>query len=263
MSNATPDSFERAEKRDESNVPTAAMLLIGNELLSGRTQDANLAFIADKMVERGIRLLEARVIADIPEDIIKGVNELRARYTYVFTTGGIGPTHDDITADCVAQAFGVELPINEEARSILLAYYKNRDIDLNADRLRMARIPVGATLIDNPVSAAPGFRMENVFVFAGVPRIMQAMLHAVLPQLGTGPVVHSISVTCNLGEGTLAGAFRTLQEQHPAIDLGSYPGKSVELSKVSLVARGTDVEELETVRQSLQQMIVDLGGQEL
>ena len=260
MSIATPDSIECAEKRDVSDAPTAAMLLIGNELLSGRTQDANLAYLAGKLVGRGIRLLEARVIADLPEDI---VNELRARYTYVFTTGGIGPTHDDITADCVAQAFGVELPVNEEAKNILLEYYKTRDIDMNADRLRMARIPVGATLIDNPVSAAPGFRMENVFVFAGVPRIMQAMLDKVLPQLGCGPVVHSISVACNLAEGTLAGALRALQERHPAIDLGSYPGKSGELSKVSLVARGTDVDELETVRQALQQMIADLGGREL
>lgn len=260
---ATRDPSEHAEPREDRDAPTAAMLLIGNELLSGRTQDANLAFVAGKLVERGIRLLEARVIADIPEDIVKGVNELRARYTYVFTTGGIGPTHDDITADCVAQAFGVELPINDEARRILLEYYQARDIEINADRLRMARIPVGATLIDNPVSAAPGFRMQNVFVFAGVPRIMQAMLNSVLSQLGTGPVVHSISVACNLGEGTLAGAFRALQEQHPAIDLGSYPGKSGDLSRVSLVARGTDVDELETVRQALQQMIVDLGGQEL
>ena len=263
MSIATPDSAECAEKLDVSDAPTAAMLLIGNELLSGRTQDANLAYLAGKLVERGIRLLEARIIADIPEDIVKGVNELRARYTYVFTTGGIGPTHDDITADCVAQAFGVELPVNEEAKNILLEYYKTRDIEMNADRLRMARIPVGAMLIDNPVSAAPGFRMKNVFVFAGVPRIMQAMLDKVLPQLGCGPVMHSISVACNLGEGTLAGELRALQERHPAIDLGSYPGKSGELSKLSLVARGTDVDELETVRQALQQMIADLGGREL
>lgn len=263
MSIATPDSIKHADKHAEPDAPTAAMLLIGNELLSGRTQDTNLAWLAGKMVERGIRLLEARVIADIPEDIVKGVNELRARYTYVFTTGGIGPTHDDITADCVAQAFGVELPVNEEAKNILLEYYKTRDIDMNADRLRMARVPVGASLIDNPVSAAPGFRIENVFVFAGVPRIMQAMLDAVLPQLGTGPVVHSISVTCDLAEGTLASALRALQQQHPDVDLGSYPGKSGELSKVSLVARGTNVEELGTVRRALRQMIADLGGREL
>jgi molybdenum cofactor synthesis domain-containing protein len=260
---ATPGSTELTDNRPTSEVPTAAVLLIGNELLSGRTQDTNLAWIAGKMVAQGIRLLEARVIADIPDDIVKAVNELRARYTYVFTTGGIGPTHDDITADCIAQAFGVDLPINEQAKSILLEYFKARDIEPNADRLRMARIPVGASLVDNSVSAAPGFRMENVFVFAGVPRIMQAMLESVLPQLGTGPIVHSVSVACNLGEGTLAAALRSLQECHPAVDLGSYPGKTGELSKVSLVARGTDVEELETVRQALQQMIVELGGLEL
>ncbi|WP_088921683.1 competence/damage-inducible protein A [Granulosicoccus antarcticus] len=262
MTTELPGSSKLSDTSGDTQVPTAAVLLIGNELLSGRTQDSNLAYIANALVARGIRMLEARVIADVPEEIVSAVNALRARYTYVFTTGGIGPTHDDITADCVAQAFGVDLPVNEQAKSILLDYFKSRDIEPNEDRLRMARIPVGASLVDNPVSAAPGFRMENVFVFAGVPRIMQSMLDSVLPQLASGPIVHSVTVGCNLGEGAIASALRALQERHPAIDLGSYPGKSGVLSRVSLVARGTDVDELETVRLALQSMVAELGGSE-
>lgn len=243
-------------------VPTAAVLLIGNELLSGRTQDVNLAYIAKALVVKGIRLQEARVIPDVPEVIVTSINELRRRHTYLFTTGGIGPTHDDITADCVAEAFGVDLPINPEARAVLLDYFKARDVEVNEDRMRMARIPQGAVLVDNPVSAAPGFRMDNVFVFAGVPRIMQAMLDSVIPQLAAGPVVHSITVSCNLGEGTVASALRALQERHPSVDIGSYPGKHGELFRLSLVARGIDAEELDSVRRELQDLIRACGGQE-
>lgn len=241
--------------------PTAAVLLIGNELLSGRTKDINLPHIAESLVARGIRLNEARVIADVPQAIVAAVNELRASHDYVFTTGGIGPTHDDITADCVAEAFGVDLPINPRARAILQTFCDEREIELNDDRLRMARIPEGASLIDNPVSAAPGFRMDNVFVMAGVPRIMQAMLASILPDLRTGPVMHSVSVGCDLGEGTVASALRALQEAHPDVDIGSYPGKTGQLGRLSLVARGTDKAELEEVRQALMQMISALGGQ--
>lgn len=241
--------------------PTAAVLLIGNELLSGRTKDINLAHIAESLVGRGIRLLEARIIADIPQAIVTALNELRANHDYVFTTGGIGPTHDDITADCVAEAFGVDLPINPEARAVLQAFCDEREIELNEDRLRMARIPTGASLIDNPVSAAPGFRMDNVFVMAGVPRIMQAMLASILPDLRTGPIMHSISVGCDLGEGTVASALRALQEAHPAVEIGSYPGKTGQLGRLSLVARGTDEAELDVVRQALTEMVSALGGQ--
>lgn len=242
-----------------SVAPTAAVLLIGNELLSGRTQDSNLAYIAKKMVEKGIRLREARVISDTPEVIVQTLNELRSRYTYVFTTGGIGPTHDDITADCVAEAFGVELPINPEAESVLMAYFKERDIEPNADRLRMARIPVGASLVDNSVSAAPGFQMENVFVFAGVPRIMQAMLDSVLPRLAEGDVVHSVTVLCHLGEGTIASSLRDIQARYPDVDVGCYPGKMSGDIKLSLVARGTDESELENVKAALEKMVSDLS----
>lgn len=240
--------------------PTAAVLLIGNELLSGRTQDTNLAYIAKRMVERGIRVKEARVISDTPEVIVSSVNEMRQRYTYVFTTGGIGPTHDDITADCVAEAFGVSLPINAEAKAILLAYFAERDIKVNEDRLRMARIPEGASLVENAVSAAPGFQLENVFVFAGVPRIMQAMLDSVLDRLDEGQVLHSITVLCQLGEGTIASALRALQRQYPDVDIGSYPGKMNEdpSHRLSLVARGTDESQLLQIKIELEKIIADL-----
>ncbi|MFK7852477.1 MAG: competence/damage-inducible protein A [Granulosicoccus sp.] len=240
--------------------PSAAVLLIGNELLSGRTQDSNLNFIAKHMVDKGIRLQEARVIQDDPHVIISSVNELRARYSYVFTTGGIGPTHDDITADCVADAFGVELKIHPEAKARLLAHFKVINVEPNEDRLRMARIPEGASLVDNKVSAAPGFRMDNVFVFAGVPRIMQAMLESVLPMLESGPVIKSVTIVCNLGEGTVASALRELQVSYPAVDLGSYPGKIADRSRLSLVARGADESELSEVEDCLKQMVLALGG---
>jgi len=240
--------------------PTAAVLLIGNELLSGRTQDINLAYIAKRMVAKGIRLQEARMIQDVPEVIINSVNELRARHTYVFTTGGIGPTHDDITADCIAEAFGVSLPIHPEAKARLLAHFKTIGVESNEDRLRMARIPEGASLVDNSVSAAPGFRIHNVFAFAGVPRIMQAMLDSVLPELESGPVLHSVTVISNLGEGAVAAPLRKLQEQYPAVDLGSYPGKVADSFRLSLVARGTDEAQLDQVKIALQQIIVDQGG---
>lgn len=259
--NASSSVLPVSENQAGTPPPSAAVLLIGNELLSGRTKDINLPFIAEALVARGIRLLEARVIADIPPAIVAAVNELRANHDYVFTTGGIGPTHDDITADCVAAAFGVDLPINPEARAILQAFCDERGIELNDDRLRMARIPAGASLIDNPISAAPGFRMDNVFVMAGVPRIMQAMLSSVLPDLRSGPVMHSVSVACDLGEGTVASALRLLQENHPAVEIGSYPGKTGQLGRLSLVARGTDETELEVVRLALETLVTGLGGQ--
>jgi len=236
------------------------MLLIGNELLSGRTQDKNLAHLATALAGRGIRLCEARVIADNEDVIVAAVNELRARYTYVFTTGGIGPTHDDITADCIAKAFGVALPHHPEAKEILLAYFKSRDVEPNDDRLRMARVPEGGSLIRNAISAAPGFRVDNVFVFAGVPKIMQAMLDEVLPQLAQGQLVHNVTVVCNLGEGTLAAPLRALQENHPNVDIGSYPGKDSTGFRVSLVARGVDTDELAIVEAGLIKLIADVGG---
>ena len=244
---------------EADNNPTAAVLLIGNELLSGRTQDTNLAYIAKRMVEKGIRMREARVISDTPDVIVNTLNELRQRYTYVFTTGGIGPTHDDITADCVAEAFNVPLPIHAEAKAILLAYFAERQVEVNDDRLRMARIPEGASLVENSVSAAPGFQIQNVFVFAGVPRIMQAMLDSVLPRLDEGKVLHSVTVLCQLGEGTIASELRNLQARYPDVDIGSYPGKMQDNYRLSLVARGADESQLEHIKVELERLIAQLS----
>ena len=217
---------------------TAALLIIGNEILSGRTRDANLPYIAEKLGVRGIRLAEARVVADNEAEIVAAVNALRARYDYLFTTGGIGPTHDDITAQCVAVAFGVAIERNAEAVALLESHYPPGQ--LNEARLRMATIPVGATLIDNPVSRAPGFRLGNVLVMAGVPKIMQAMLDGVLPALTGGAPVRSRSVAAALAEGTLAGPLSEIQARHPDIDIGSYPYFRAGAFGVSIVLRGTD-----------------------
>ena len=251
----TGDSFA-----PELPAPSAAILLIGNELLSGRTQDTNLAYMAKGLAGHGIRLREAKIIPDEPDIIVAAVNHFRTAHTYVFTTGGIGPTHDDITADCIAEALGVGIDINDEAKQRLLAYWAERGVEPNNDRLRMARIPFGASLIDNPISAAPGFRIQNVHVFAGVPRIMQAMFDSVLPELQRGSVIDSVSVMCDLGEGTIAAPLRALQAKFPAVDLGSYPGKMDGKFSVTLVARSTNKTELETVEQALKQLVQDANG---
>lgn len=245
--------------------PTAAVLLIGNELLSGRTRDSNLSHIGQRLSSRGIRLMEARVIADVPERIVSAVNELRGQYDYLFTTGGIGPTHDDITADCMAEAFGVALPEHPEAARRLREYFASKGIESNADRMRMARIPEGATLVDNPVSIAPGFHFENVFVFAGVPKIMRGMLESVIPTLREGPLIEQVSLLCNLPEGMLATPLRELQADFPDLDIGSYPGQHLasgnEGYRVELVARGTELQRLESVQSQLRLLVEKLGGE--
>lgn len=243
-----------------SPAPSAAIILIGNELLSGRTQDTNLAYMATRLAAHGVQISETRIIPDDESVIIATLNFLRKNNTYVFTTGGIGPTHDDITADCIAKAFGVAIGIHPEAEKILLAYWAERDVKPNEDRLRMARIPEGATLVDNPISAAPGFCMENVYVFAGVPRIMQAMFDSVLPTLQRGAVIDSVSVKCNLGEGTIASPLRALQARYPEVDLGSYPGKMEGKYMVTLVARSVDAAQLDEVGLELVKLVSDAGG---
>jgi len=241
------------------------VLLIGNELLSGRTRDSNLSHIGQRLAEVGVSLQEGRVIADDPERIIASVNELRKVHDYLFTTGGIGPTHDDITADCIADAFEVALPEHPQAAKLLRDYYAAKGIEANADRMRMARIPLGAKLVDNPVSIAPGFRIENVFVFAGVPRIMQAMLESVIPQLRKGAVFEQVSLRCNLPEGVLAAPLRALQNKHAEVDIGSYPGKQFSSgatgAQVELLARGKDALTLEKVHSEMQSMVISLGGE--
>ena len=239
---------------------TAAVLVIGNEILSGRTQDINIAYMAKGLAGHGIRLSEARIIPDIESVIVDTVNILRAEHDYVFTTGGIGPTHDDITADCIARAFGVDIDIHAEAEKRLLAYWKERDIQPNQDRMRMARIPHGAQLIDNPVSVAPGFQQENVYVMAGVPRIMQAMFDSILPTLKQSAVIESISVMCDLGEGDIATPLRALQGRFPDVDLGSYPGRMDGKFRVTLVGRSTDKELLALIDLQLRELVIKAGG---
>lgn len=237
---------------------TACLLIIGNEILSGRTTDANLPYLAKRLNELGIRLKEVRVVSDSEPAIVKAVNETRAEYDYIFTTGGIGPTHDDITSGCVAKAFGVALERHPEAVARLERHYPPGG--LNEARLRMAEIPRGATLIDNPVSTAPGFRIGNVHVMAGVPRIMQAMFEGIAHTLVGGKPALSRSVSCTLGEGILAKGLGEIQNRHPDFDIGSYPYYRIGGFGVSLVARGTDAAELDAIAEEIAQMIRSLGG---
>ncbi len=220
--------------------PTAAVLLIGDEVLSGRTKDKNLGFIADYLTALGIDLKEARVVADDEADIVAAVNALRVRYTYVFTTGGIGPTHDDITSDSMAKAFGVDISHHPEASEILLKHFADIGREPNEARMRMARIPHGASLIYNSVSKAPGFRFENVFVMAGVPKVMNAMMDALAPQLSGGVVVVSRTVRFEGGEGDIAKPLKDIQEKWPMLSVGSYPFESEAGFNTNLVLRGRD-----------------------
>lgn len=202
---------------------SASVLVIGDEILSGRTQDTNSNYIAKKMAEIGIDTSEIRVIPDIKEVIIDSVNELRKKNDYLFTTGGIGPTHDDITAESIALAFGVKIELNESAFSVLKKYYEEIGSPFNEVRQRMARIPVGATLIENPVSKAPGFKIENVFVFAGIPKIMIAMLENSLKFLHKGSIVHSQSVKVDAVEGDIADTLSLMDSEDSDLRIGSYP----------------------------------------
>ncbi|NDE90159.1 MAG: competence/damage-inducible protein A [Alphaproteobacteria bacterium] len=239
---------------------TACVIIIGNEILTGRTQDINLAYIGKKLLEKGVRLLEARVIADIEEAIVAAVNELRAKYDYVFTTGGIGPTHDDITADSIAKAFGVANEVNALARTRLVSYYKGEE-HLNEGRLRMARIPEGASLIDNPVSAAPGFKIGNVHVLAGIPNVMQAMMDSIAPNLQGGPAIKSRTIGCFIGESIIAREMGEIAAQFPELDIGSYPYFRSGGYGLSLVIRGTNTAQLDAVQAALCSLITRHGGE--
>ena len=218
---------------------TAALLIIGDEILSGRTKDKNIGYIAEYLTNIGIDLKEVRVVPDEEPEIIAAVNALRQRYTYLLTTGGIGPTHDDITADCIAKAFGVSIDIDERARAVMLERYKPED--LNEARLRMAHIPAGADLIDNPISKAPGFKLGNVIVMAGVPSIMQAMLDAVAPTLQTGArmIVETLEAE-GLPEGLYAEGLGEVAKAHPGVSIGSYPSFSLTGFRNQIVVRGKD-----------------------
>ena len=220
--------------------PTAAMLVIGDEILSGRTRDANMHYLAGQLTEAGIDLKEVRVVSDDRAAIISAVQVLSEMYDTVFTSGGIGPTHDDITADCIADAFGAGIDVRDDAREILAAHYARAGTELNAARLRMARIPDGATLIDNPVSAAPGFCLGNVHVMAGVPSVFQAMVASVLPTLTGGAPLVSRTLRIDRGEGDIAGPLGTLAEAHPDLSIGSYPFQKDGRYGANVVIRGAD-----------------------
>jgi molybdenum cofactor synthesis domain-containing protein len=239
-------------------IVTACVLIIGNEILSGRTQDTNLAYIATGLNSVGVTLKEARVIADIPEAIIGTVNEVRAAFDYVFTTGGIGPTHDDITSECIAKAFGVPWTLHPEAHQIFLDHYKPGE--LNEARLRMAHTPEGASLIKNAVSRAPGFRMGNVFVMAGIPRVMQAMFDAVKHDLKGGRPMLSRSVSCHLAEGIIAKGLGEIQGRFADLDIGSYPFYRRGEFGTTLVLRGRDSDRLAAGTAEVVTLVRSLGG---
>ena len=241
----------------EADAVTACVLIIGNEILSGRTQDTNLNHIALTLGGWGIQVREARVIPDIEEMIIEAVNHARATYDYVFTTGGIGPTHDDITADCIAAAFDV--PLVEHPEIAALINKRPAPPDVMSSRMRMARVPEGSVLVDNTTGGPPGFRTENVFVMAGIPGVMQAMLASLEGKLHSGPVVRSRSVTAFLGESQIAGPLREIQAQFPGVDLGSYPFFRQDRYGTSLVMRGTNEDLLDEMLTAVKAAIVDAG----
>ena len=236
---------------------TAALMVIGDEILSGRTKDKNIGYIAEYLTAAGIDLREVRVVPDDESEIVAAVNALRARYTYLFTTGGIGPTHDDITADCVAKAFGVPIDVDERAVAMMLQRHKRED--LNEARLRMARIPQGASLVDNPISRAPGFRLGNVIVMAGVPAIMQAMLDSVVPTLVKGTPVTSEAIDASgVPEGLYAAGLKAIAERHPGLAIGSYPSYGPSGFTNQIVVRGRDLDDLGRAVEDIRAHVADL-----
>jgi molybdenum cofactor synthesis domain-containing protein len=220
--------------------PTAAMIVIGDEILSGRTRDSNMHYLAGELTKVGIDLREVRVVSDDAPAIVAAVKALSAAYTHVFTSGGIGPTHDDITADCIAAAFDRTIDVRDDARALLAAHYARTGGELNAARLRMARIPDGASLIDNPVSTAPGFTLENVHVMAGVPTVFQAMVASVLPTLTGGQPLLSQTLRIQRGEGDIAGPLGELAARYPDLSIGSYPYQMNGAYGANIVIRGQD-----------------------
>lgn len=245
---------EQASKK----VVTAGLAIIGNEILSGRTRDANLQYLGEELNALGIRLSEVRVVSDVPAAIVEAVNALRERYDYVFTTGGIGPTHDDITSECIAQAFGLPFGTNPEAYAILESHYPPGE--LTEARLRMTKTPEGAILIENPVSKAPGFQVENVFVLPGVPRIMQAMFQGIRHRLTGGTPMVSRTVTSHVPEGKAGGPLTELQARHPDTEIGSYPFFKDGRPGASIVVRADDPAKADAAAKDVFDMLTSLGG---
>lgn len=243
-----------------SKTVTAAMLAIGDELLSGRTRDKNIGHLASALTLQGIDLKEVRIVSDEQEDIVAAVNALRSRYNYVFTSGGIGPTHDDITADAIAVAFDVSIDHDPRAMKMLSSHYAERDIEFTTARQRMARIPDTADLIANTVSIAPGFILKNVYVMAGVPSVFQAMLEAVLPTLEGGSKMLSTSVECSHGEGTIGDGLGEIQKQHPNTSIGSYPKFDVQTYSTQIVVRSRSQDDVERAVLDVKKMLEALNG---
>jgi len=242
-----------------NEIVTAAILVIGDEILSGRTKDKNIGYIADHLNLIGIHLKEVRIVPDVEDEIVSAVNALRTHYDYLFTTGGIGPTHDDITSDCVAKAFGVRIDVDPRALALMKPYYEKRGIELTPARLRMARLPEGSMLVHNSVSIAPGFMLGNVVVMAGVPSIMQVMLDAATPHLKTGRKMHSVSIDLARPEGEIADMFGAHQKEYPGVSMGSYPAFRDGRPSTQLVLRSVDQELLARAESELRRKLVDLG----
>ena len=243
------------------SIVTAAVLVIGDEILSGRTKDKNIGYIAEYLTNLGIDLKEVRVVADEEDEIVAALNALRSRYTYVFTTGGIGPTHDDITADCVAKAFGVTIDVDPRARKLMEERFAARGVEMNEARLRMARIPAGADLVENKQSGAPGFRIGNVIVMAGVPSIMQAMLDAATPMLQTGVKMLSETVRGDVREGDIGTELGEIAKAHPNVSIGSYPFFDDKSGpNTNLVIRSRDAAHLAAARTDVEAMLTRVRG---
>lgn len=240
---------------------TAAILVIGDEILSGRTKDKNIGYIAECFSNIGVYCKEVRIVPDEESKIISALNELRKNYTYVMTTGGIGPTHDDITADCVAKAFGVEISENEDAINMLLERIPHED--LNESRRRMARIPHGARLIENNVSKAPGFQIDNVFVMAGVPAVMQAMLDVVIKRIDKGQKLFTCNISTNIKEGDIADILREIQKNNPNIMIGSYPYYADDGYGANIVCRAKNLNELKNIASIIESSLSAIGNVEV
>jgi molybdenum cofactor synthesis domain-containing protein len=250
-------AVERAEDGVDGNrkIVTAGMLVIGDEILSGRTKDKNIGYVAEFLTNLGIDLREVRVVSDEESAIVEALNALRGRYDYVFTTGGIGPTHDDITAECVAKAFGV--PIDFDPRAVALLKARFPEGHLNEARMRMTRIPAGADLVLNNVSAAPGFHIGNVFVMAGVPAIMQAMMDGIAPRLATGVKMLSESIRADAREGDVGTELGEIAKAHPEVSIGSYPFfDETRGPNTNIVVRARDAGKLAAAKLAVEQMLV-------
>ena len=250
-----------AENKSKSEIVTAGLLVIGDEILSGRTKDKNIGYAAEYLTAIGIDLKEVRVVPDDEPEIVAALNALRARYTYVFTTGGIGPTHDDITADAVAKAFGVPIDYNTRAVEILRARLAQTGGVMNEARMRMTRMPAGAELVLNKISAAPGFRIGNVIVMAGIPAVMQAMLEYVTPQLKTGAKMLSETVRADCREGDIGTELGAIAKAHPDVIIGSYPFMDERGANAHVVMRSRDPQKLATVKAEVEAMLKRVHAQ--